>query len=362
MQKIIHIDMDAFFASVEQRDNPELQGRPIVVGSSAGRGVVAAASYEARKFGVFSAMASRRALQLCPHLIFVSHRFEVYRAVSHQIREIFHAYTDLVEPLSLDEAYLDVTENKMGIASALLIARRIKDEILHETRLTSTAGVSYNKFLAKMASGYHKPDGLNFIPPENGQWFMDELPVEKFHGIGKKTAEKMLEMNLHTGADLRHAGRDFLERHFGKMGRFYSMIANGEDRRKVVPNRPMKSASVEDTFVEDLDDMRQLDSHLERLVVLLMGRLGKKEVYGRTVTLKVKFADFQQVTRSQSFPEFVTDGDLVAQTAKALLRKTEAGSRKVRLLGVGQSNFDLGEVELDADMPDEAGDQLQLPL
>jgi DNA polymerase-4 len=362
MQKIIHIDMDAFFASVEQRDYPELQGRAIAVGGSpTGRGVVMTCSYEARKYGVHSAMSSKIALQRCPHIIFVRPRFEAYKAASTSIREIFHSWTDLVEPLSLDEAYLDVTENKFQLKSALLAARRIKDSILEATGLTSTAGVSYNKFLAKAASGYRKPDGLNFIPPENGQWFIDELPVGKFHGIGEKTAAKMEKLDLHVGADLREAGMLFLERHFGKMGRYYYRIANGDDNRPVVPNRPRKSASVEDTFAEDVDDLRLLDNHLERLCTILMERLGKNEQYGRTINLKVKYADFQTVTRSRSFSDPVSDPTVIADTAKELLRKTEAGSRKVRLLGVGESNFEEDDEEI-TEGPREEGDQLELPL
>jgi DNA polymerase-4 len=362
VRKIIHIDMDAFYASVEQRDNPDLRGRAIAVGGSpTGRGVVMTASYEARKFGVHSAQSSKIAIARCPHIIFVRPRFEAYKIASERIRNIFLSWTDLVEPLSLDEAYLDVTENKHAFRSALLVARHIKDQILDQTGLTATAGVSYNKFLAKMASGYKKPDGLNFIPPENGQWFIDELPVHKFHGIGEKTAAKMEKLGLHHGADIRGAGLPFLERHFGKMGRFYFRIANGDDHRDVVPNRPRKSASVEDTFPEDLDDLRLLDSHIERLAGVLMGRLAKKELYGRTVTLKVKYADFQIVTRSRSFDDPVQDVKVVAETAKALLRKTEAGARKVRLLGVGESNFDEDDEGGEQGDPD-PGDQLELPL
>ncbi|MEM6271968.1 MAG: DNA polymerase IV [Bacteroidota bacterium] len=362
MRKIIHIDMDAFYASVEQRDNPELRGRPVAVGGSpSGRGVVMTASYEARKYGVHSAQSSKIAIQRCPNIIFVRPRFEAYKEASERIREVFFAWTDLVEPLSLDEAYLDVTENKPGLRSALLAARRIKDLIRERTELTATAGVSYNKFLAKMASGYKKPNGLNFIPPENGQWFIDELKVSKFHGIGDKTAAKMEKLGLYHGVDLREAGLPFLERHFGKMGRFYFRIANGDDTRAVVPNRPRKSASVEDTFAEDIDDLRLLDSHIDRLSGILMERLGKKELYGRTVTLKVKYADFQIITRSKSFSYPVTDRATVARTAKELLRKTEAGDRMIRLLGVGESNFDEDEGD-DAYGEPDAGDQLQLPL
>lgn len=348
--------MDAFYASVEQRDNPGLQGRAVAVGGSPnGRGVVMTASYEARVYGVRSAMPSKRAIQLCPHLIFVRPRFDAYKAASRIIRDVFYSWTDLVEPLSLDEAFLDVTENKHDLWSALLAARRIKDEIRAQTGLTATAGVSYCKFLAKMASGHKKPDGLNWIPEDRAQEYIDALPVHKFHGIGKKTAERMEKLGIQTGADLRTAELKLLHRHFGKMGRFYHKIANGIDERSVNPHRPMKSASAEDTFPEDLDDLKAIDEHIERLCVVLLNRLEKREVYGRTVNLKVKFADFKIVTRSQSFPEPVTQFDTFAKSAKALLRKTEAGQRKVRLIGVGMSNFDLegptrkkgGQLELD---------------
>lgn len=346
-RKIIHVDMDAFFASVEQRDSPILRGRPVVVGGSpGGRGVVAAASYEARKFGVRSAMASGKAKKLCPHLIFVKPRFDVYKGVSRQIREIFHEYTDLVEPLSLDEAYLDVTENKLGIQSAIRIAREIRAKIKEETQLTATAGVSFNKFLAKMASGYKKPDGLNYISREKAQDFIDSLPVERFYGIGDKTAERMAKLGWNTGKDLREAGLPALVRQFGKAGRFYHAVAISEDHRKVVPWRPMKSASVEDTFAEDVDDLAVLDAEITRLTSILVERLGKKENFGKTITLKVKFADFRQVTRSLSFEQVVSAPDLIAATAKQLLRKTDAGIEKVRLLGLGQSNFP-GELDID---------------
>jgi DNA polymerase-4 len=340
MRKIIHIDMDAFFASVEQRDNESLRGRPVAVGGVPGtRGVVAAASYEARKYGVHSAMASTTAARLCPHLIFVRPRFDVYKGVSRQIREIFHAYTDLVEPLSLDEAYLDVTENKPGIASAIQIAREIRAAIKARTQLTATAGVSFNKFLAKMASGYKKPDGLNFIPQEQAIAFIDSLQIDRFYGIGDKTAEKMKLLGLHTGADLRLADPQFLVRHFGKAGRWYHEVANALDHRAVVPWRPIKSASVEDTFLTDLVGLDELDQQIVRLTTVLMERLRKNNIYGKTITLKVKYADFRQVTRSQSFPATVTSEAAISEAAQALLRKTEAGETPIRLIGIGQSNF-----------------------
>lgn len=340
MRKIIHIDMDAFFASVEQRDNESLRGRPVAVGGVPGtRGVVAAASYEARKFGVHSAMASTTAARLCPHLIFVRPRFDVYKSVSRQIREIFHEYTDLVEPLSLDEAYLDVTENKPGIASAIQIAREIRAAIKERTRLTATAGVSFNKFLAKMASGYKKPDGLNFIPQDQAIAFIDSLQIDRFYGIGDKTAEKMKQLGIRTGADLRLADPQFLVRHFGKAGRWYHEVANALDNRAVVPWRPMKSASVEDTFLTDLVSLDELDAQVVRLTGVLMERLRKNNLFGKTITLKVKYADFRQVTRSQSFPAAVTSELAIIEATQSLLRKTEAGETPIRLIGIGQSNF-----------------------
>lgn len=355
MRKIIHIDMDAFYASVEQRDRPELQGHPIAVGGSpSGRGVVMTASYEARKFGVRSAMPSARAITLCPQLIFVRPRFEAYKEASHHIREIFSRYTDLIEPLSLDEAYLDVTHNKKEIASALRIAQLIKDEIWNELQLTASAGVSFGKFLAKMASGYRKPNGLNFISPESAPQFLDQLPIEKFHGIGEKTAEKMRRFGIHNGADLREADPRFLVKRFGKAGRFYHRIAQGKDERPVRPGRPRKSASVEDTFREDILDLAELDAHLDRLSEVLIGRLSTKKLFGKTVNLKVKYGDFQIVTRSKSYPQAVREARLIAASGKEMLRNTEAGHRPVRLLGIGLSNFEgmpreskHGQLELD---------------
>jgi len=333
--------MDAFYASVEQRDNPRLQGHPIAVGGSPnGRGVVATCSYEARRFGVRSAMPSATAMRLCPHIIFVRPRFEAYTAVSRSIREIFFRYTDLVEPLSLDEAYLDVTENKLAIPFALRVAQQIKMAIKTELDLTASAGVSYCKFLAKMASDYRKPSGLCFIPIETAQIYLDQLEIGKFHGIGKKTAAKMESMGIHNGKDLRNSSIPFLVKRFGKMGRFYHSIANGEDNRSVKPHRARKSASVEDTFPEDLEDLPAMDEQIDILTASLMRRLQPKNIWGRTINLKVRYADFSIVTRSSSFPEVVKDSALIASTCKSLLRKTEAGERKVRLLGVGVSNLD----------------------
>ncbi|HEX2900920.1 MAG TPA: DNA polymerase IV, partial [Bacteroidia bacterium] len=337
---------DAFYASVEQRDYPELRGKAIAVGGGpGGRGVVMTASYEARKFGVRSAMPSMTAQRLCPRLIFVRPRMDAYKTASNQIRNIFHRYTDLVEPLSLDEAYLDVTENKPGIPSAIAIAKEIRDAIFAETGLTATAGVSYNKFLAKMASGHKKPNGLNFISIENAQDFIDSLPIHKFHGIGEKTAERFKALGIHNGADLRQQDLKFLTRNFGKMGQYYHQIAQGIDERRVTPDRPTKSVSVEDTFAEDSRDLAVLDAELDRLADLLHRRFSRHSLFGRTLTLKVKYSDFQQVTRSESKTEPYSSIEELARVCKALLRKTDAEVRKVRLLGIGVSNFDHEEEE-----------------
>ncbi len=340
MRKIIHIDMDAFYASVEQRDDPSLRDKPIAVGSASGRGVVMTCSYAARKFGVRSAMPSVTAARLCPDLIFVRPRMEAYKAVSVQIRDIFHRYTDLVEPLSLDEAYLDVTVNKPGIASAIVIAQEIRAAIVAETGLTATAGVSFNKFLAKMASGHQKPNGLNFIPPEQAQNFIDSLAIHKFHGIGEKTAEKMKALGIHNGANLRAQTLSFLLRHFGKVGQYYHDIAMGQDERLVTPERATKSVSVEDTFVQDTSDLELLDLEIERLATMLMRRLARHELAGRTLVLKVKYGDFVQVTRSESPGHLLVSEREVVERGQALLRKTEAADRLVRLIGIGISNFE----------------------
>lgn len=337
-RKIIHIDMDAFYASVEQRDFPELRGKALVVGGSPeGRGVVATASYEARRFGVHSAMSSRRALQLCPGIIFVKPRFDVYRNVSRHIREIFARYTDLIEPLSLDEAYLDVSTDKQEIGSAIEIARRIKQAIRDELQLTASAGVSASKFVAKIASDLNKPDGLTFIAPAEIETFMEKLPVEKFHGVGRVTAEKMKGMGLHTGADLKKLPEEELVKHFGKSGRFFYRIVRGIDNRPVQPQRETKSVAAEDTFVQDLDEPEALHAELHRIAAKVAARLQKYNLKGRTITLKVKYADFKQVTRNYSSAQAVNDAEFLYTKALELLRRTE--SRPVRLLGISVSNF-----------------------
>jgi DNA polymerase IV len=341
MRKIIHIDMDAFYASIEQRDNPSLRGKAIAVGGGPqGRGgVVATASYEARKFGVRSAMSSKRAVQLCPELIFIRPRFDVYKAVSEQLREIMRRYTDLIEPLSLDEAYLDVTIDKLNIGSALEIAARIRQAVRDELKLTASAGVSVNKFVAKIASDINKPDGLTFIGPSRIEAFMETLPVEKFFGVGKVTAQKMKMMGLHTGADLKRLTEAELETRFGKMGRFFYKIVRGIDDRQVQPHRETKSIGAEDTFPYDLVTEEEMHPELAKLTTVVSGRLQRYGLKGRTVTLKIKYADFHQITRSHSFPEGTDSEDLILSTVKTLLAATDLEEVKVRLLGVSLSNF-----------------------
>ncbi len=343
-RKIIHVDMDAFYASVEQRDNPELRGKPLVVGGSPqGRGVVATASYEARKYGIHSAMPARQAVQLCPHAIFVRPRFEAYKAVSNKIREIFQRYTDIIEPLSLDEAYLDVTEDKLGIGSALEIAAQIKAAIKAELQLTASAGVSINKFVAKIASDINKPDGLKFIGPSSIETFMEKLPVEKFHGVGKVTADKMKQMGLHTGADLKKLSEETLIYRFGKTGRFYYNIVRGIDNRLVQPHRETKSLAAEDTFSHDLTELLEMELKLEEIAEIVYERLKKKNLSGRTITLKIKYHDFKQITRNRSFAHPVGDLKTIVDTAKSLLMSTDPVDQKIRLLGISLSNF--GEAE-----------------
>lgn len=340
LRKIIHIDMDAFYASVEQRDHPEYRGKAIVVGGPPeGRGVVATASYEARKFGVRSAMSSRKALQLCPQAIFVYPRFDVYKEVSRKIREIFRRYTDLIEPLSLDEAYLDVTDDKQNIGSAIEVAKRIKQEIKEELHLTASAGISINKFVAKIASDMQKPDGLTFIGPSGIEAFMEKLPVEKFHGVGRVTADKMKKMGLHTGADLKQLSEQDLRQHFGKVGSFYYRIVRGIDDREVQPHRETKSLGAEDTFPHDLTRIDEMNTELEKIARTVDERLQRYGLKGRTITLKIKYADFQRITRSQSFPVPIGNFDTILNTAKQLLLTTEPENKPVRLLGITLSNF-----------------------
>jgi DNA polymerase IV len=344
VRKIIHIDMDAFYASIEQRDNPELRGKPIVVGGSPqGRGgVVATASYEARKFGIRSAMPSKKAKQLCADVIFIRPRFEVYKEVSNKIREIFYRYTDIIEPLSLDEAFLDVTQDKQNIGSAIDIAKLIKQAIKDELNLTASAGVSTNKFVAKIASDIKKPDGLTFIGPSRIESFMEKLPVEKFFGVGRVTAEKMKKMGIHSGADLKKLKEEELIKHFGKSGRFYFRIVRGIDEREVQPHRETKSVGAEDTFPFDLEMVEEMVEELSKLTTVVHNRLKKHQLKGRTVTLKIKYHDFKVITRSHSFPHLVDDAETIFTTAKEMLEQTDLEDKKIRLLGISLSNF--GEV------------------
>lgn len=340
-RKIIHIDMDAFYASVEQRDNPDLRGKPIAVGGSPeGRGgVVATASYEARHFGVRSAMPSKKALQLCPHIIFIKPRFEVYKDVSNKIRDIFRRYTDIIEPLSLDEAYLDVTEDKINIGSAITIAESIRAAIKEELQLTASAGISINKFIAKIASGMKKPDGLTFIGPSKITEFMDQLAIEKFYGVGRVTAEKMKGLGIFTGADMKNLSEQELINHFGKAGRFFYQIVRGIDDRPVEPFRETQSVGAEDTFPEDLFEEEDMNKELDRIAVIVAARLDKHNLKGRTVTLKIKYSNFKLITRSRSFDEPVSDADTISRTSKELLESTLPPPRGIRLLGISLSKF-----------------------
>jgi DNA polymerase IV len=349
-RKIIHVDMDAFFASVEQRDNPELRGKAVAVGSPRERGVVAAASYEARKFGVRSAMPSLVAKRKCPELIFVKPRFDVYRSVSMQIREIFAEHTPIIEPLSLDEAYLDVTENLQGIASATEIAKVIRARIRAVTGLTASAGVSYNKFLAKLASDHRKPDGLFVITPRMGPVFVEGLPVERFHGVGPATTSKMNRLGIHVGLDLRAQSLAFLQEHFGKSGAYYYWISRGIDERPVRADRVRKSVGAENTFLADLTTLDDAGAALAPIVDKVWRYFNGTAMRARTVTLKVKFADFRQITRSRTRHAAITGRDEVLQIALALLEGVFPLTRGIRLLGVTLSA--LGEeVEDDRRQP-----------
>ncbi|MSP00164.1 MAG: DNA polymerase IV [Acetobacteraceae bacterium] len=339
-RRIIHIDMDAFYASVEQRDNPALRGLPLAVGSPRERGVVAAASYEARKFGVHSAMASVTAKRKCPELVFVPPRFDVYRAVSRQIHAIFERYTPLIQPLSLDEAHLDVTVPLIDLGSATAIAREIKLRICEETGLTASAGVSYNKFLAKLASDYRKPDGLFVITPRMGPAFVETLPVTRFHGVGPATAAKMTALGIATGAGLRRQTREFLTAHFGKAGDYYFAAARGEDHRPVVADRQRKSIGAETTFARDLVAWDEVEPVILPLVAKIWTAYVKGEIPARTVTVKVKYADFQQITRARSCADPIARREDVEDLSFGLLRPLFPPPRGVRLLGVTLSNFD----------------------
>ena len=337
-RKIIHIDMDAFYASVEQKDFPELIGKPLAVGGSEIRGVISAASYEARKFGVRSAMSGVQAKKLCPELVFVRPRFERYSEISKIIRKIFYEYTDLVEPLSLDEAYLDVTQNKKGNPSASLLAQEIRKRIFEETGLTASAGISINKFVAKVASDYNKPNGQKTVNPDEVEPFLEALDIRKFYGIGKVTAERMYQFGIYTGKDLKSRSLEFLEQHFGKSGIHYYYIVRGIHNSPVKPNRISKSVGAERTFNENLSSEVFMEERLESIAKELEKRLQKHKIAGKTITLKIKYSDFSQQTRSKTLPYFISDKALLLETAKELLYQ-EKLKESVRLLGISLNNL-----------------------
>lgn len=339
VRKIIHVDMDAFYASVEQRDDPSLRGRPVAVGHAAKRGVVAAASYEARKFGVRSAMPSTTALRQCSELVFVPPRFDVYRAVSSQIRRIFEDYTMLIEPLSLDEAYLDVTKNLRGIPTASATAKEIRARILAETGLTASAGISYNKFLAKLASDHRKPNGQFVITPDKGPAFVEALAVGKFHGVGPVTADKMKSLGIHTGADLRAQPLAFLQEQFGKSGAWYYAIARGEDDRPVRPDRQRKSSGSETTFREDLTSETDIEAGIRAMADDVWAWCEKHQVFGQTVTVKIKFSDFRHITRSRTLASPVATAEQLHEVCIALARSVYPVQLGVRLVGVSISKL-----------------------
>lgn len=354
-RKIIHVDMDAFYASVEQHDNPQLRGKAIAVGGGQ-YGVVAAASYEARKFGIRSAMPGRKALELCPHLIVVKPRFQRYKEISQQIREIFYEYTDLVEPLSLDEAYLDVTENKKDMESANEIAREIRQKIFDKTGLTASAGISVNKFLAKVASDYNKPNGQKTIHPSQIIEFMEKLPIEKFYGIGKVTANKMHEMHIFSGKDLKEKSLEELIRLFGKSGNYYYNVVRGHHKSEVKPHRIQKSVGVEETYFENLLDEQAVFKQLKIISKDLEERLGRKDIKGKTLTLKIKYKDFSVYTRSKTQDVYYGDSENLFETAQNLWQ-LRPYDKPVRLLGLSLSNLNTQEkkqisVQLKLPFPD----------
>lgn len=338
LRKIIHVDMDAFYASVEQLDNPELKGIPIAVGGGGKRGVVSAASYEARRYGVRSAISGTLARKRCPELIFVKPRFDRYKEISKTIRTIFYDYTDLVEPLSLDEAYLDVTQNKKGVSSASLLAEQIRTRILNETGLTASAGISINKFIAKVASDYNKPNGQKTVEPEEVLVFLENLDIKKFYGVGKVTAEKMYQLGIFEGRDLKQKSIEYLNKHFGKSGTYYYNVVRGIHLSEVKPNRIQKSVAAERTFFDNITSEVFMLEKLEHIAEELEKRLKKGEVSGKTVTLKLKYSDFTTQTRSKTLHYFIADKHLILDTAKELLFQ-EKPKNSVRLLGISLSNL-----------------------
>jgi len=340
IRKIIHTDMDAFYASIEQRDFPEYKGKPLAVGGSTKRGVVAAASYEARKYGIRSAMPTLTALHRYPELIIVRPRFDVYKQVSREIMQIFRSYTDLVEPLSLDEAFLDVTENKFNMPSATLIAMEIKQKIKETTNLTASAGVSVNKFLAKIASDMDKPDGLYVIKPEEAESFIEDLPIGKFFGVGKVTASRMEKLGIFNGGDLKEKSRAELMKLFGKNGRFFYDISRGIDNRPVNPERIRKSFGKERTFESDLSSLVEINDTIRNIADIVCRDLGKYDIRGKTITLKIKYDDFRQITRSRSFPDYVNDPELILKNSKEMMVEVFNEGDKIRLLGITLSNLE----------------------
>jgi DNA polymerase-4 len=339
-RKIIHIDMDAFFAAVEQRDFPQYRNKPIIVGGAPdSRGVVATCSYEARQYGIHSAMPSSQAYRLCPQAIFVEPRFEAYREASMAIREIFAGYTELFEPLSLDEAYLDVSDVALHQGSATLIAKAIKTKIKQETQLIASAGVSYNKFLAKIASDINKPDGLYLITPEQGADFVEQLPVEKFHGVGKATAIKMQSLGIRTGKDLKELPLEILQQYFGKSGLHYYNISRGIDNRPVNNYRIRKSVGVEITFQQDIKTKQDVIAHLHSLLEKALSKVTEKQLVAHTLTVKIKYHDFVQITRSRTLPHIITAASTISIILDDLLKNTDIGRRNVRLLGITLSSL-----------------------
>tara|TARA_B100000809_G_C15132192_1_gene528921 strand:- start:838 stop:1947 length:1110 start_codon:yes stop_codon:yes gene_type:complete len=338
IRKIIHVDMDAFYASVAEMDDPSLKGKAIAVGGGGTRGVISAASYEARKFGVKSAMSGRLAIKLCPQLIFVQTDFNRYQEISQKVRKLFYDYTDLVEPLSLDEAYLDVTENKKGNPSASLLAQEIRTRIFNEVGLTASAGISINKFIAKVASDYNKPNGQKTVNPEEVLQFLEDLDIRKFHGVGKVTAEKMYQKGIFTGQDLKGKSLEYLDKNFGKSGTYYYHVVRGIHNSEVKPNRIRKSLAAERTFSENLSSEIFMLEKLDHIAEEVAKRLKKSKVSGKTITLKIKYSDFTLQTRSKTLPYFVSDKNIILETAKDLLYQKKM-SNSVRLLGISLSNL-----------------------
>lgn len=351
MRKIIHVDMDAFFASVEQLDNPELRNKPVAVGGNAERGVVAAASYEARKYGVKSAMSSKIAARRCPDLIFVKPRFQRYKEISNQIRAIFKRYTDIIEPLSLDEAYLDVTENKVGLDSATFIAQQIKTDIKTELKLVASAGVSYNKFLAKLASDQDKPDGLYVITPDTALEYIYSLPIERLHGVGKASTEKLHLHQIFVGKDLIQYSEEELNRIVGKLGSYLYQIARGEDHRNVEANRERKSIAVENTLDTDVFDATRFRQIADDILEHLWNRYQKLEKNGKTLSIKIKYSDFSQITRSHTITDYFDDQIVLGQIAEQLIEELLPLEKAVRLIGFQIGNFGEAEDEVQLTLP-----------